>query len=520
MGTKPKDVLDASKDYLLEEKEEVEVRKIGGRELDVFVTLLRSEEDEDSVDAHALIDSGATLSLIDQHFVERYNIPTHTYSVSRPVFLADGSKNEAGRISKYVDIPMIFNSHREIIRLAVTSLASSNIFLGHDWLSKHNPEIDWKLGTICFTRCPPSCTFLKDDNEDDDVQIRSSSSWPDYLKEYADVFSEENYDKLPESRPWDHAIDLKPDFKPSDCKVYPLNPKEQIALKDFLKENLANGRIRNSKSPMASPFFFIKKEDGSLRAIQDYRKLNTGTVKNKYPLPLIQELVDKVKNAKFITKLDVRSGYYNIRIKEGDEWKAAFRTNEGLFEPTVMFFGLTNAPATFQAFMNDIFRVMIREGKIIIYLDDILIFSKDLEEHRHLVRRVMEILRKNKLYLKPSKCEFATDHVKYLGHIIGNGCMKVDPKKSAAVKEWPAPKNVHELQQFLGFGNWLRRFIKDYSSIVKPLTSLTGKAGWMWGDDQQQAFDTLKEHLCNPPILVIPNLLQAPKRYCLQSLSA
>ncbi|KAL5536236.1 hypothetical protein ACEPAF_57 [Sanghuangporus sanghuang] len=133
---------------------------------------------------------------------------------------------------------------------------------------------------------------------------------------------------------------------------------------------------------MASPFFFIKKEDGSLQVIQDYRKLNKGTVKNKYPLPLINELIDKVKDARYITKLDVHWGYYNIRIREGDEWKAAFRTNLGLFEPTVMFFGLCNAPATFQGFMNDIFRELIHEGIVIIYLDDILIFSNDLEEHR------------------------------------------------------------------------------------------------------------------------------------------
>ena len=174
--------------------------------------------------------------------------------------------------------------------------------------------------------------------------------------------------------------------------MYPLSPKEQQALKEFIDENLASGRIRPSKSPMASPFFFIKKEDGSLRAIQDYRKLNEGTIKNKYPLPLINELIDKVKDAKFITKLDVRWGYYNIRLREGDEWKAAFRTNLGLFEPTVMFFGLCNAPATFQAFMNSIFKELLHHDVIVIYLDDILIFSRDLRTHRELVRQVLQIL--------------------------------------------------------------------------------------------------------------------------------
>ena len=158
--------------------------------------------------------------------------------------------------------------------------------------------------------------------------MRSQSSieekkWPAFLDEFSDVFSERGFEQLPEHRSWDHAIELKPGFKPTDCKIYPLTPKEQLALKEFLEENLLSGRIRESNSPMASPFFFIKKEDASLRAIQDYRKLNDGTIKNKYPLPLINELIDKVKGAKYITKLDVRWGYYNIRIRKGDEWKAA-----------------------------------------------------------------------------------------------------------------------------------------------------------------------------------------------------
>ena len=150
---------------------------------------------------------------------------------------------------------------------------------------------------------------------------------PDYVRDFPEVFSEEEFDHLPERRPWDHAIELTPGFSPADCKVYPLNREEQRVLDEFLAENLRNGRIRPSKSPMASPFFFVKKKDGKLRPVQDYRKLNQGTVKNKYPLPLIQELINKMKQAKYFTKLDVHWGYNNIRIKEGDEWKAAFKTN-------------------------------------------------------------------------------------------------------------------------------------------------------------------------------------------------
>jgi hypothetical protein len=201
---------------------------------------------------------------------------------------------------------------------------------------------------------------------------------PEYLQEFEEVFAKESFDVLPECKVWDHAIELLPDSTPKSCKVYPLSPNEQEELDAFLQENLASGRIRPSKSPMASPVFFIKKKDGSLRLVQDYRALNAMTIKNRYPLPLISELVNQLKGAKYFTKLDVRWGYNNVRIREGDEWKAAFRTNRGLFEPLVMFFGLTNSPATFQTMMNDIFQDLIMEGVVCVYIDDILIFTQSL----------------------------------------------------------------------------------------------------------------------------------------------
>ena len=294
--------------------EGVIIRRSGGRQLEVLLTLIHPEVPEGEIDAHALLDSGCTGSCVDAHFVSRYRLPTKRYPNPLKVFNADGTDNDGGLITEYIEVDLAIGTHQESIRLAVTTLASSNIFLGHDWLSKHNPEIDWKTGDLEFSRCPESCQL-------EEIQVRRTQEepigdrkWPEYLDDFAEVFSEKGFEQLPEHRSWDHAIELKPDFKPSDCKVYPLSPKEQLALKDFIEENLASGRIRGSKSPMASPFFFIKKEDSSLRAIQDYRKLNEGTIKNKYPLPLINELIDKVKNAKYITKLDVRWGYYNIWI--------------------------------------------------------------------------------------------------------------------------------------------------------------------------------------------------------------
>ena len=204
---------------------------------------------------------------------------------------------------------------------------------------------------------------------------------PSQYHTHAKVFSEEAAHCFPTSREWDHAIDLKPDTPTTlDCKVYPLSLGEDDALQTFLSENLDKGYIRPSKSPYAFPFFFIKKKNSDLRPVQDYRKLNTVTVQNTAPLPLIRELMDRLTRVHghrlaLFTKLDIWWGYNNICIRDSDQWKAAFKTNCGLFEPMVMFFGLTNAPATFQSMMNFIFRNLINEGYVTIYMDDILIHT-------------------------------------------------------------------------------------------------------------------------------------------------
>jgi len=224
--------------------------------------------------------------------------------------------------------------------------------------------------------------------------------------EFQSVFTKEDFDILPEHRKWDHAIELIPGAEPKSSKVYPLFPLEQTELDAFLEENLHTRRIQPSKSPIAAPVFFIKKKDSSLRLVQDYRTLNVVTVKNRYPLPLISKLISQLRGAKYFTKLDVRWGFNNVQIKPGDEWKATFCTNCGLFEPLVMFFGMTNSPATFQTMMNDIFRTLIAEGIVVVYLDDILIFMETEEEHEQAVWRVLKVLVEHKLFLCPEKCEF------------------------------------------------------------------------------------------------------------------
>lgn len=451
---------------------------------------------------------------------------------------------------------MTVEGHTEVLPLLCARLGSHQLFLGHDWLTHHNPLVDWRLGTISFNRCPTSCSILasaRDDEPDpwegqgvengdtiyaldlnaylvkreehmhlrrtllhareniwleedsEEQRKKFNETVPPEYHSYWDVFSKAEFDRLPPRHSWDHAIELTKDFKPVHGKVYPLSRSENEQLDKFIDENLDTGRIRPSNSPMASPFFFIKKQDGGLRPVQDYRKLNDMTIKNRYPLPLIQEMLDKLKGARYFTKLDVRWGYNNVRIKEGDEWKAAFVTNRGLFEPLVMFFGLTNSPATFQAMMNELFADLIHTGKVIIYLDDILIFTNGLDEHRRLVHRVLQVFRKESLSLKTEKCEFHSQEVKYLGLIVGNGEIRMDPSKVHAVSAWPVPTTRRELQSFLGFCNYYRRFILDFSKASRPLHDLTKRdVPFNWGVEQQSAFETLKSQIISEPVLVMP----------------
>ena len=222
-----------------------------------------------------------------------------------------------------------------------------------------------------------------------------------------------------------------------------------------MDDNLCKGFIRPSNSPAGAPILFAKKKDGSLRLCVDYRGLNRITRKNRYPLPLINDLLDRLKTAKIFTKLDLRAGYNNVRIASGHEWKTAFRTRYGSFEYLVMPFGMTNSPATFQHFMNDIFRDMT-DDFVVIYLDDILIFSADPAKHEQHVRLVLERLRQHNLHAKPEKCQFHTDTTEYLGFIVSPKGVAMDPAKTKVIGDWPTPRNLKEVQSFLGFANFYR----------------------------------------------------------------
>jgi len=272
-----------------------------------------------------------------------------------------------------------------------------------------------------------------------------------------------------------------------------------------LEENLRKGFIRASSSPAASPILFVKKTDGSLRLYVDYHWLNEGTIKNRYPLPLLQETLMQLSKAKYFTTLDIHGAYNLVCMAEGKEWKMAFQTRYGLFESLVMPFGLTNALSDFQALINDVLHAYL-DDFCTAFLDDIFIYSNTLKEHKEQVYKVFKALSQAGLHLKPEKCHFHKQEVKYQGLIITTKGIRMDPEKVSCVLGWETPKNVTDVHCFLGFAYFYRRFIKDYSKVVTVLTRMTKKEGgkyvpFVWGPEQQVAFDLLKKALTLAPIL-------------------
>jgi Reverse transcriptase (RNA-dependent DNA polymerase)/Retroviral aspartyl protease len=403
---------------------------------------------------NALLDSGATGLFIDAEFVLAKNLTTNQLPKAIPVYNIDGSLNHLGAVKETVDLIIWYKDHTEWATFHVTALGGVPIILGHPWLAQHNPQINWKMGEVTMSHCPSSCHIH---------YIQAQQHWREWVKQiwvastvsqqlaetankhqvtksfqqavpspyhrFEPVFSKESFDELPKHKKWDHMIELIPGATEFSTKLYPMSPKEQIELDQFLEENLKSGRIWPSKSPMASPVFFIKKKDGSLRFVQDYQKLNAITICNRYPLPLVSDIMSWVTNARFFMKLDAQWGYNNVRIQEGDEWKAAFQTNRGLFEPLVMFFSLCNSPATFQMMMNDLFCTLIEEGAVAVYMDDILIFTRTLKEHHSIISRVLQVLQENNLYLRPDKCVFEVRQVEFLGLILSENQVEMDPVK-------------------------------------------------------------------------------------------
>jgi RNase H-like domain found in reverse transcriptase/Reverse transcriptase (RNA-dependent DNA polymerase)/Integrase zinc binding domain/Chromo (CHRromatin Organisation MOdifier) domain len=303
----------------------------------------------------------------------------------------------------------------------------------------------------------------------------------------------------------EHAIETiaDPPFGP----IYSLSARELDALRDYLAIALKRGWISHSESPAGSPILFVPKKDGGLRLCVDYRALNKVTVKNRMALPLIGEILDRISGSTVFSKIDLEAAYYRIPVRKSDRWKTAFRTRYGHFEYNVMAFGLTNAPATFQAYINKTLAGLV-DTTCIVYLDDILIFSKDAEEHTRHVEEVLARLLRYGLYINPAKCEFFSSKVNYLGFVLTPDGVEMDPTRVEAIREWPEPQNFKDLQIFLGFANYYRRFIEGFSHIARPLSDMlkgskNGKifGSWTWGEKQVHAFRWLRDAFTRAPVL-------------------
>ena len=278
-------------------------------------------------------------------------------------------------------------------------------------------------------------------------------------------------------------------------------------MREFVKEQLRKGYIRLSKSLQMAPVFFVEKKDSKKRMVQDYRYLNEWTIKNNYPLPLISDILENIRTKKLFTKMDLRWGYNNIRIKEEDEWKVAFTTPEGLFEPTVIFFGLMNSPATFQAIMNKLLRDLINTEKVVVFIDDVIVGTETEEGYNELVAEVIKRLEENDLYVKPEKCKWKVKEVEFLGVVIGPEGIKMEKKKVKGVLEWPTLKCVKDVQKFLGLANYYYRFIKGFVTVARLLHDLVKKdKKWEWTEREEKAFKELKERFTKEPVLAASDI--------------
>ncbi len=480
----------------------------------------------------ALLDSGATENFMSLDYAKHLHLPIKTLQEPRRLFNVDGTPNKAGDLKYYTDLGTRTGTSTRMLRYFLSDLGDSRVILGYPWFAAAQPKIDWARGWIAHDQLPivlrsvdaAKAQFLPRQatarqgiaTKRAGPPPRRSDSVPLQYRDYRDVFEQRKGKGLPPSRTWDHAIDLKPRAPATlISKTIRLSQAEQGELSKFLKEHTARGTIQPSKSPYAASFFFIKKKNGKLRPVQDYRPVNAWTIKNRYPLPLIPSLIDRLRDCTKFTGVDIEWGYNEVLIKPKDRWKAAFITNEGLYEPTVMFFGLTNSPATFQTMMNTIFRDLIDEGNVTIYMDDIAIHTGPRPgesehdhtlHHRTLVRRVLERLRTHDLHLNPEKCVFEQDHLDFLGVRVGGGTVQMEQSKVDRVSEWTRPRNVREVCKFLGFTGYYRYFIQGYSQIARPLLDLTKQATpWHWDDKEQGAFEVLRDKMVSKPVLQQPD---------------
>jgi hypothetical protein len=393
-----------------------------------------------------------------------------------------------------------------------------DVILGMDWMTQHKVFLDiadrvveinsptvWHTTLyLPFKDGTDSCAYVTITSHLDEIPV---------VCEYPDVFRDE-LPGMPPDRDVEFVIELQPGTAPISKRPYRMPPKELAKLKNQLQELLDKSYIRLSSSPWGYPALFVKKKDGSLRLCVDYRPLNAVTIKNKYPLPQIDVLFDQLAGAKVFSKIDLHSGYHQIKIRPCDIPKTAFSTRYGLYEFLVMSFGITNAPAYFMYLMNSVF-MMELDKFVVVFIDDVFIYSKKEKEHAKHLWIVLQRLRDHKLYAKFSKCGFWLNSVKFLGHTISKHGISVDPSKVQEVMDWKPPKSVHQIRSFLGLAGYNRRCIPDFSRIAKPMTELLKKeVKFVWSEACEKAFHTLRQHLTSAPVLVQPDNSKPFEVFC------
>ncbi|TKX19702.1 hypothetical protein C1H76_8148 [Elsinoe australis] len=434
------------------------------RRLKVVANLLH-EEREITPDkpATCLADSGADINFISQHYVKATGIRLRNDHVVRVRTLDQREVASYGYC--YLDIET--TDHYGVLktvrqRFDAVEIKGYDLVLGQPWLYHINPDIDWKLQRWRHRDADVTAALLNADEFAEELDHGSDcyavflnavvtdadppagNRLPDWLSSYQDVFDDKQATTIPLNAPHDHAIDLHEGKQPPWGPIYALAETELATLREYIDENLRLGRIRHSVSPAGAPILFVPKKDKSLRLCVDYRGLNDVSIKNRYPLPLITEMLDRVQGATVYTKIDLRDAYHRIRIRRGDEWKTAFRCRYGHFEYVVMPFGLANAPATFQAYISRCLDGLI-DHICIVYMDDILIYSRDPSQHRRHVQAVLDRLRRHQLYAKASKCAFETKEIEFLRYVINADGVSMEPERIRAIAEWPEPQSIKDL---------------------------------------------------------------------------
>jgi hypothetical protein len=477
--------------------------------------------------AKVLFDSGADRSFVSTSFASLLNIHPTELHTTYEIELANGELVSTNTVIQGCTLLLLDEPFD--IDLMPIKLGSFDMVIGMDWLSKNRVRIicdekvvhipfqgetliirgersKTRLGIISYVKTVKyidrGCHAFLAQVTEKKVEEKRPEDVP-VVKNFPEVFPDE-LPGLPPVRQVEFQIDLVPGAAPVARAPYRLAPSELKELSEQLQELLDKGFIRPSSSPWGAPVLFVKKKDGSFRMCIDYRELNKITIKNRYPLRKIDDLFDQLQGSSVYSKIDLRSGYHQLRVREEDIPKTTFRTRYGHYEFQVMPFGLTNAPAVFMDLMNRVCKPYL-DKFVIVFIDDILIYSRNKEEHAEHLTSILELLKKEKLYAKFSKCDFWIEKVQFLGHVIDSKGIHVDPAKIEAIKNWASPTNPTEIRQFLGLAGYYRRFIEGFSKIGRPLTELTQKKkNFDWGEEQESSFQLLKQKLCEAPILALP----------------